>query len=159
LTNEKSNHRYSHSNQISEDSLPDRTGFVNDFEGLFSNLQKYALDSFINRTFISDSIELCIITIDSTMVTDEYFNDFILKIHNAWGIGKEVNKKGILIGISAGYKRIRISNGYGIENILSDEQTSQILKDYFFPYYKKGDYFEGTLNGLKAITTKLKTII
>ena len=51
---------------------------------------------------------------------------------------------------------IRIQNGYGIENILTNEETKQIIDNYFIPNFKTGNFFEGTKQGTVELMEKLK---
>jgi uncharacterized protein len=90
------------------------------------------------------------------MVTRNDFEDFTLRILNTWGVGKKGKNNGVLIGISAGYRMMRIQNGYGIQKILSDDETKQIIDSYFLPSFKEGDMYDGTLKGLMALMEKLK---
>jgi uncharacterized protein len=141
--------------QLIWDSLPKPKGWTNDFEYLFTFEEQTTLDSIISEYKKKTSIEICIVTIDTTFATKENFDDFVLHIHNIWGVGEKVKNNGIVIGISAGYHQMRISNGFGIENLLSDEETKQIIDNDFIPLFKKSDYYGGTLNGLQALIKKL----
>lgn len=80
-----------------------------------------------------------------------------MHIAQTWKIGKAEKDNGILIGISKGYRRIRIQNGNGIEKIITDEETKKIIENYFIPEFKKGEYYKGTLNGLREIINVLKS--
>ena len=141
--------------EIIRDSLPHRVGRINDFEKLFSKKQEKTLDSIIADYENKKAIEICIITIDTTLTTKKNFDDFVLFTHNMWEVGKKVKENGIVIGISTTYRQIRISNGYGIENILTDSETKQIIDNDFIPLFKQGEYYGGTLNGLLALIRKL----
>jgi uncharacterized membrane protein YgcG len=79
-----------------------------------------------------------------------------LTIANNWGIGKKGKNNGILIGISTGLRKIRINNGYGIETKLTDTETKKIINDFILPEFEKGNYFEGTKNGLLALMQKVR---
>lgn len=118
--------------------------------------QRKVLDSIVSKFERASTIEICIFTLDSTMTTKEGFDDFVLHIHNTLGVGKKMKNNGIVIGISQSLKKIRISNGYGIEKILSDSETKHIIDTEFIPFFKQSDYYGGTLNGLKYLITKLE---
>ncbi|MGZ8549436.1 MAG: TPM domain-containing protein, partial [Chitinophagaceae bacterium] len=79
-----------------------------------------------------------------------------LRIANTWGVGLKNKNNGIVIGISKGYRRMRIQNGYGIENVLTDEETKQIIETSFFPSYREAEYFDGTFQGLRSLMTILE---
>lgn len=138
------------------DSLPQPIGFVNDYENIFSINEIQSLDSLIRNFEKKTTIQIAVITLDTTMTTDDDFDNFILGIAKDWGVGQKEKNNGITIGISAGYRRIRIQNGYGIEKILSDNETKQIIDTAFIPSYKKANYFEGTYNGLGVLMALLE---
>jgi uncharacterized protein len=138
-----------------KDNLPQPIGYVNDFEDILSPAQENYLDSMISEYDKKTTIQISIITVDTSMTSRNNFENYILQIANQWGVGEKGKDNGITIGISKGYRTMRIQNGYGIEKILSDSETKNIVDSVFIPSFKKGEYFEGIINGLKAIMTKL----
>jgi uncharacterized protein len=138
-----------------KDSLPEPIGYVNDFEDILSQAQENYLDSMISEYDKKTTIQISLITIDTSMTSRNDFDDYILQMANHWGVGEKGKDNGIAIGISKGYRTMRIQNGYGIEKLLSDSETKNIIDTAFIPSFKKGEYFEGIVNGLKAIMNKL----
>jgi uncharacterized protein len=90
------------------------------------------------------------------MVNENDMEDWTFRVMNTWGVGQKNKNNGILIGISKGYRHMRIENGYGLEKNLTDQETKKIIDDEFIPFFKQAKYFEGTLNGLKALMKKLE---
>jgi uncharacterized protein len=129
--------------------------WIIDYEGLYTAEQRKRLDSIISDVEQKTTIEICIVTIDSSMTSSKDFDDFVWHIHNTWGIGKSGKDNGIVIGISSVLRKIRISNGEAIEKMLSDSDTKFIIDNSFIPFFKKGGFFEGTLTGLDAILARL----
>lgn len=139
------------------DSLPKPIGWTNDFEGLFEDENEFVLDSII-RVFNSETgVEIAILTLDTIYTTKDKFDELTLLIANHWGVGQKGKDNGILIGISRGHRKIRINNGFGIEKLISDTETKVIIDNYFIPYFKKGQYYDGTLIGLTELIKLLKT--
>jgi uncharacterized protein len=142
--------------QKTQYNIPRPKDYVNDFERIFTIEQIEFLDSIINDFEKKTTIQIAIVSIDTTMISKDKFDDYTLQMLRTWGVGQKDKNNGILIGISLAYGRIRIQNGYGIEKILSNEETKQIIDSTFIPRYKEGKFYEGTLNGLNAIIQKLK---
>jgi uncharacterized protein len=136
--------------------LPKRIGSVNDFENIFSDQEEKALDSLIKKFEKQTSIEIAVVTIDTTMTTLETFNSYTLKLLRNWNIGEKGKNDGILIGISSSLQRVRISNSLGIEKSLSDIETKRVLDDFMFPEFRKGNFFEGTRKGIKELVSTLE---
>lgn len=138
------------------DNLPKPLGRVSDYEQVFTPVQIGQLDSLIRRFEEETTNEIAVITIDSSWVKKEAFDDYTLAIARQWGVGKKQLNNGILICFSTGYRKIRIQNGYGIEAKLTDGETAAILKKYIIPPFKKSHYFEGIKSGLLAIMAAIR---
>jgi uncharacterized protein len=67
---------------------------------------------------------------------------------------KKNKNNGIVIGLSKGHRTIRISNGYGIEPILSDKETKKIIDEIIIPEFKNERYYEGIRKGILKIIEK-----
>ena len=131
-------------------------GWVTDYEKLYTKDQIENLNNVITKFEKQTSNEIVILTIDSLRVTEENFDALSLLVANEWGIGKPEKNNGILIAISKDFKKIRIQNGIGIEKIVSDDETKEIIEKYFIPEFKENNYYNGTLNGVLEIIKKLK---
>ena len=148
--------------EVPKDDLSSKTvkpnGPINDFEKVFNREQRYALLQLVGDYKTATGIEIFVVTIDSTMVTRDEFNNYTFKLGNEWEIAKETGK-GILIGFSRSYRMIRINNNHSIEKLISDQETKEIVDKYFIPNFKNGKYFEGTFQGITALKDLLKTKI
>lgn len=141
--------------QIFWDSLPQPSGRVNDYEHLFTEVEKKQLDSITGAFKNKTDAEICIVTLDTLYTSKEQFDELALHIANVWGVGQKDKNNGVTICISKGHRKIRICNGYGIEPHLSDNETKEIVDQDFIPSFKNDLYYKGTVNGLMAIIAKL----
>lgn len=138
------------------DSLPKQNGRINDYEGLYEKEEELALDSLI-RIFKSETgIEIVILTLDTINSDKDNFDQLTLRIANHWAVGEKGKYNGILIGISRGHRKIRINNGAGIVELISDAETKAIIYNYFIPYFKTEQYYDGTFTGLTELIKHLK---
>lgn len=142
-----------------KDSLPEPVGWVNDFEGLFTPEQTQKLDSLIDDFEYKTSIEIAIVTADTTLTSEPQFENWLLHVSNSWGVGKKYEDNGIVIGISTGCRKMRIENGDGIVRLISDSETQKLVNTDFIPYFDKSSYYEGTLHGLETLMAKLSARI
>ena len=100
-------------------------------------------------------MEIAVVTITRKFKSNEDFDAYTLALARKWGVGKKSKDNGIVIGINPTIRYMRIHNGNGIENILSDIETKDIIDKLFTPSFKKGDYYQGTLKGLEGIMKHL----
>ena len=131
--------------------LPKPRGHINDFVSLFLPHQINILDSIISNHEKQTGNQVAIITIDSLMLGKCSVDEYTMEIGNHWGVGHKGKNNGIVIGIGPRLRKISIKNGYGIQKILSNEETKQIIDSVIIPEFRKADYFEGTRKGLLAI--------
>lgn len=143
--------------QLFWNNLPKPTNWTNDYEDLYTNVEQIKLDSIITKFELETTIEIAIVTINTTKISGEKFEELSLHIAQTWGVGKKDKDKGILIAISKGYRKIKIQNGNGIEKIITDNETKQIIDNYFIPDFKKGNYYDGTLKGLVELINLLRS--
>lgn len=142
--------------QVFWDDLPNPHNWTNDYENLFSDEQETKLDQIISDFEKETTVEIAIVTIDTSKVSKDKFEDLSLHIAKTWGVGKKEKSNGILIAISKGYLKIRIQNGDGIVLFLSDDETAKIIRNEIIPYFKKEDYFEGTKAGILKLIELLR---
>ena len=133
--------------------------FILDFENLFSKIQKDSLLKITTEFEQKTSAEICVITLDNEIKNYEELKSQSLFLANYLGIGKKEKSNGILISITKKSRLLRIENGDGITNLMTDLETEKILNEKFIPEFKNGDYYKGTLNGINKIIEELSNKI
>lgn len=132
--------------------IPAAQGRVNDFDSLFTPQQRFSLDSMLSKY---DTAQIVVATVDSTYFEPGDIEEFSLRLFNTWGVGDSTTNNGILICICLDYRQLRIQNGLGIENIITNEETKRIIDAEILPRFKEGKFYEGVTSGI----TGLKEII
>jgi len=130
-------------------------GWASDYGHIFTASQIEILDSTLSSYEKKTTNEIAVVTFDSSFIHDENFDSLVLAIHNLWRVGKIDKHNRILIGISAAKRKIRIDNGSGIVDKLSDEETQAIIDNIVIPAFKKRDYFDGVKNAIEEIMKKV----
>ncbi|MBL0737883.1 TPM domain-containing protein [Flavobacterium sp. GN10] len=145
--------------EIYWNNLPKPKGWVNDYEGIFSDNEERKLDSIITNFEKETSIEIAVVTIDTIKVAKENFDDLSLHIAKTWAFGKKGKDNGILISFSKGYKKFRVELGDGTIKMLSEHETKEIIENDFIPKFLKGNYYQGMLDGIMKIIENLRAKI
>ncbi|MBS1605105.1 MAG: TPM domain-containing protein [Bacteroidetes bacterium] len=138
------------------DTIPRPVGYINDFEHLFTPLQIEFLDSLIHEYERRTTIEIAVLTVDTSLTLPANFDFFTLQTMKAWGVGKKSSNNGILIGISRSFRKIRIQDGGGIEKQLPGADVKKIIDEAFIPFFRKGQYYEGLVSGLRTLMQRLE---
>lgn len=139
------------------DNPPAPDGYVNDYEDLFSTEENEKLDSLIRDFDKKTGIEIALISFDTSMSCIDSLESLSLKMANTWGVGEKDKNNGVIIGVCSGYGKVKILYGMGLEGLISDKETNQIVNTNFVPYYEKDQYYQGTVTGLTTLMNLLKT--
>lgn len=135
--------------------FPERIGYVNDFEGIFSPEQVKVLNELVSKHEKETTNEIAVVTVSSFQPFPTLF-DYSYALANDWGIGKKGNNNGIVIVMGKQIRQIRIQVGYGLESKLKDEEAKRIIDHTIVPEFKMGDYYAGIEKGLAQIIKAIK---
>lgn len=130
-------------------------GFVNDFDKIFTFQQIEKLEIIISNYEKSTTKEIAIVTID-TITPYTNFKDYCTDLSKKWGVGKKDVDNGLTIVFCKRLRQIRISTGYGTQEILTDEVCQKIIENSMTPEFKKGNYYKGIEGGLMELISEWK---
>lgn len=131
--------------------IPKAVSMANDFEHVFSAGELRVIDSLLFAYEAKTTRQIAVVTVPESAVEAAGFDSLQVRIFNTWGIGQKIKNNGILLGFSKGLRRVRITTGYGIESILTNQDAEQIIEDHIIPAFRDHDYFAGCMNGINAI--------
>jgi uncharacterized protein len=77
--------------------------------------------------------------------------DFGYQLGRAWGIGEKGKDTGALLIVARDDRKVRIEVGYGLEERLTDAQSSVIINQVITPAFKTGDFVGGITRGTQAM--------
>lgn len=120
--------------------------FVYDNEKILTVDQSSQLDAIYRGHEKRTTNEIVLVT---TPDYGDFANnlDFAIDFGNKLGLGKTGYDNGIVIVFSKAKKEIRISTGYGTEEVLKDDIAKKIIDSLMVPKFKADLYFEGLRDG------------
>lgn len=136
-------------------ALPRPSGFVVDESTLLSPLQTKQLESASVALEKASGIEVATVVLNTT--NGEPIEMVAERLYKQWGIGKKGQDNGVLFVTALREKQTRIEVGYGLESILNDGKTGELLDRYVIPFYKAKRFQEGVLSGHLAIIETIAT--
>ena len=136
-------------------TLPKAIGYVNDFEGVFTEKEIEELTQIIKKHEKETTNEIAIVTITS-FEPFPTMDAYSLALARYWGVGKKEKNNGIVITFSVSLRKIRIENGLGIEERLTDQESKEILQTIMIPELRAGNPFRAIKKGLTAIFKELE---
>ena len=81
--------------------------------------------------------------------------DFSHRVATTWKLGRKGTDNGVLLLIAIKDRKIRLEVGYGLEGVLTDARSAQIIRNEIVPRFRAGDVPAGVTAGVQAI---LRTI-
>jgi uncharacterized protein len=130
-------------------------GVVNDFDSLFTKQQRSTLEQLIKRFTDSNGYEFAVVTLRAEPGVKGNLDSLGTLIADSWGVGSKKYDDGVTIVICAGCREMRIANGLGTAQVLSDQKSKGIVDNSFLPAFKRGAYFEGVEAGLLELMRQL----
>jgi uncharacterized protein len=82
-------------------------------------------------------------------------SDYGYQLGREWGIGDKERNDGALLIVAPSERKVRIEVGYGLEPVLTDGLSWQIINNDIVPRFKDGDMPGGIEAGVDAIVTQL----
>jgi uncharacterized protein len=136
-------------------TFPQYLGWVNDFEGDFTQEEISDLKLMIAQFEKETTNEIAVVTL-TDWAPFPTLNEYSLALANSWGIGKADVDNGILFIYSARSREVRIQVGTGLVERLTDEECQKILQECVYPNFRKERYFDGTKSAVERIITETR---
>jgi uncharacterized protein len=135
-------------------TVPPMTGPVVDEAGLLSPEVKIAIENALIELNQSQGIQFQVLFIDT--LDGDPIENFSIKVVDEWKLGKKGEDKAALFLMAIKERKLRIEVGRGLEGDLTDLATRRIISD-LRPYFKSGEYDNGTLLALTLMAKSAKT--
>lgn len=141
--------------EVPNPRLADAKAYVSNPNGILKPEEVYLLNQYCAAIDSLSEVELCVVALNSIGDNDPY--EFSLQLGNLWGVGKKEKSTGLILFLtldSAEGRHIRFQVGDGLEGILPDGLTTQIIDEDMLPVFKQGSpraYSNMLLAGVKAV--------
>lgn len=137
---------------VAQYKIPDKPKFqtsVYDYVGLLSGGEKIALENKLVKYSDSTSTQIVVVVIPST--EGEQIAYLAANWGEKWGIGQAKEDNGILMLLAKNDKKITISTGKGVEHLLTDFTSRQIIENDIVPQFRRGRFYGGLDKGADAV--------
>lgn len=122
---------------------------INDEAQIFSKNEKAELLSLVQNYEQNSTTQIAVVTLKS--LENKSIEEISLEIARGYKLGQKQSSNGALLIIAPNERKVRIEVGYGLEGVLTDAMSSQIINDVIVPKIKQGDMGGGVIEGTKAI--------
>lgn len=142
---------------IAQFKIPEKPKFqtsVYDYIGLLSASEKANLENKLIKYSDTTSTQIVVAIIKST--EGEYINYLATSWAQKWGIGQKGKDNGVFMLLAKDDRKITIQTGYGVEHLLTDYTSRQIIEYDIIPHFKQGNFYAGLNSGSDAIFKTLQ---
>ena len=119
-------------------------GFINDFAGVLSEPAKLKLESLALELQEKTGAEIAVAVVRS--LEGETVEAYANRLGERWGVG-DANDRGALLLLSIDDRQLRLEVGYGLEPIITDGRTGEIL-DRMTPLLRQRRFDEAVMHGV-----------
>jgi len=131
--------------------FPALTGRVVDNAHILTQQQKSDLTKVLEQI---EPHQVVAVSLDS--LDGQEIEDYGYQLGRHWGIGRKDINDGVLVLIAPNERQLRIEVGYGLEDVLTDAQSSKIVNSVMIPLARDGKYDEALIQGATAVVHVLK---
>ncbi|WP_148818402.1 TPM domain-containing protein [Campylobacter concisus] len=122
---------------------------INDEAHIFSQNERDELLSLVQNFEQNSTTQIAIVTLNS--LENKSIEELSLEIARGYKLGQKEDSNGVLLVVAPNEKKVRIEVGYGLEGVLTDAISSQIINSVMIPQFKNGKMSEGVKDGVLAI--------
>jgi len=134
---------------MSQDDVLHLNARVTDLAGVLNSNEKALLESRLKN--FEDSTSTQVVAVIVPDLQDGSIEEYSMRIFEENKIGQADQNNGVLVLVAMQERSIRIEVGYGLEGVLTDALSIQIINREMRPFFQQGDFFEGLRRGLNAI--------
>ena len=127
--------------------------YVVDLAGIVQDTAETRLNAVLQELEQKTTAQVLVLTIQS--LDGESIEQFALTTKERWKLGQKAKDNGVLIVVAVQDRKYRLEIGYGLESVLPDSLVGTIGREYFVPYFKKGDYSSGVYAAAIAVATTI----
>lgn len=135
-------------------NFPALSGRVVDQANLLSPQQESELTGKLAALEQSNGRQLVVATVADLQGYD--IADYGYQLGRHWRIGQGEANNGILLLVAPNEKKVRIEVGYGLEGIVTDALSWQIVRDTILPRFRANDMPGGILAGADSLIEQLQ---
>ncbi|MBI3788080.1 MAG: TPM domain-containing protein [Ignavibacteriales bacterium] len=134
---------------IAQAEIPILQQRVDDYTNSLTLAEWQALNNRLQQFEDSTSNQVVILLLNS--LHGNSIEDYAVKVFEANKLGQRNKNNGVLIVVAKEDRLVRIEVGYGLEGVLTDAVTSQIIEREMKGNFRKGNFYGGLMSGVSAI--------
>lgn len=136
-----------------EFQAPANRGYVTDLAGALRPETVAWLTADLQTLDRQGGVQLAVLIVPELGGTTPF--DFAQRTFDAWKIGHQATRKGLLLLVATRERKVRLHVGYGLEGDLPDGKVGALLDSHVTPFFRSGDLDGGVRAGVAAVMETL----
>ncbi|MFY4728067.1 TPM domain-containing protein [Nitrospira sp. BLG_2] len=133
--------------------VPPLTGRIVDLAHVLPSATVESLTAQLTTHETRSSNQVAVLIVPA--LDGESLEEFSHRVATTWKLGHKGTDNGVLLLVAIKERKVRIEVGYGLEGVLTDARSAQIIRNEIAPRFRVGDMSGGVMGGISAI---IKTI-
>ncbi|MBA5861693.1 MAG: hypothetical protein GDA65_03135 [Nitrospira sp. CR1.1] len=129
--------------------VPPLSGRVVDFAHVLPPATTAHLSDVLQAHETKTSNQVAVLIVPS--LEGEPLFDYSHRVATAWKLGATATDNGVLLLVAIKERKIRLEVGYGLEGVLTDARSAQIIRNEMAPKFRAGDVPAGVTAGVLAV--------
>jgi uncharacterized protein len=134
--------------------VPPLTGRVVDLAHVLPSSTVESLTAQLGAHEAQSSNQVAILIVPS--LAGEPLEEFSHRVATTWKLGQKGTDNGVLLLVAIAERKVRIEVGYGLEGVLPDIRSAQIIRNEIVPRFRAGDLPAGVAAGISAIVQTIE---
>lgn len=109
--------------------IPKLTNPVNDYAKILTASEVAVLNTKIKNVALTYPNNPQVMVLTVSKLPAEGIDQFANDVYRAWGVGQKGKDNGVLLVLAPNDRKVRIEVGYGLEGVIPDAMSNQIIQD------------------------------
>lgn len=129
--------------------------YFNDYAGVCQPDTVGVLNARLEQ-FERTSSNQILVVVYPKMTSDSSIEDFTVRVAQSWKVGQKGKSNGAVLFVFIQDRKMYLQVGYGLEGVLPDARTKQIIENEIILHFRRGDVDAGLRAGVDAILASVK---
>jgi uncharacterized protein len=132
---------------------PAPTAHVNDYAHVLSSAESQAIERTLTEREAATGAQMVVAIFPS--LEGESLEDFSIRLAQQWRIGQKKLDNGVILLVFVNDRKVRIEVGYGLEPVITDAVSAQIIRERIAPRFREGRYAAGIDAAVAAVFERI----
>lgn len=129
--------------------VPPLTGRVIDQTGILRDVESRALNDLLVSIENKTGAQIALLIVST--IRPEPIEQYAIRVAENWKLGQKGVDNGVLVLVAKEDRELRIEVGYGLEGVVTDFESKQIIDRFIVPRFKLGQYYLGLKSGIERL--------